>query len=130
MQDHHRIPTLDGVRGLAICVVMVLHFTNRTPGGDLANRIYLQVANAGWIGVDLFFVLSGFLITSLLLDAKGSPSYFRNFWARRALRIFPAYYACLLVWFVLIPTFATMHSAAPALAELQRDQVWFWTYLS
>ncbi|NVB82475.1 MAG: acyltransferase family protein [Kofleriaceae bacterium] len=81
------IAELDGLRGIAILMVMVHRFWPRTGIGVGAD-----VAGAGWIGVDLFFVISGFLITGILLDTKGEPGYFRNFYARRMLRIFPLYY--------------------------------------
>ncbi|MCA8955498.1 MAG: acyltransferase, partial [Planctomycetes bacterium] len=79
--------------------------------------------------VDLFFVLSGFLITGILLDAKGRPHYFRDFYLRRVLRIFPAYYALLLLFFVLLPL---LHNGAidRYLADSAPDQAWHWTYLS
>ena len=127
-----RIPALDGVRGLAILLVMALHFADRTAAGSVANRMYVQLADVGWAGVDLFFVLSGFLITGLLLDAKGTPNYLRTFWARRVLRIFPVYYLCLLAWFVLIPLLFPPHShfSQNALVELHGSQGWFWSYLS
>src|SRR5437016_9115013 len=84
------IPALDGLRGLAIVLVMLCHFL---PHGDqpssLAGRLFFFVARCGWCGVDLFFVLSGFLITGILLDSKGAGRFFRNFYARRTLRIFP-----------------------------------------
>jgi peptidoglycan/LPS O-acetylase OafA/YrhL len=80
------LPQLDGLRGLAILGVLVFH----------TGRFSL-----GWTGIVLFFVLSGFLITGILLDGKQRPAYFRNFYARRALRIFPAYYLVLgLTWWI------------------------------
>lgn len=87
-------PELDGARGLAIGLVLVLHFLSGPRG------VLQRLAGAGWIGVDLFFVLSGFLITRILLSALGSTNYFRNFYARRALRIWPLYYTVLAFAFL------------------------------
>jgi peptidoglycan/LPS O-acetylase OafA/YrhL len=75
--------------------------------------------------VDLFFVLSGFLITGLLLDSKGGPGYFRNFYARRTLRIFPLYYTVLALLFLVLP----LVTALPApLEDARRHQGWLWSY--
>jgi peptidoglycan/LPS O-acetylase OafA/YrhL len=79
---NQRIGELDGLRGIAILLVMLFHF-------------FTSVFAVGWIGVDLFFVLSGFLITGILLDSAGKPNYYLNFIARRALRIFPLYYVVI-----------------------------------
>jgi peptidoglycan/LPS O-acetylase OafA/YrhL len=82
-----RIPELDGIRGVAIALVLICHSFD----GSAAAGIM------GAMGVDLFFVLSGYLITTILLTAKSGPHYFRNFYVRRALRIFPLYYLLLIL---------------------------------
>src|SRR5436309_422851 len=86
-----RIPALDGIRGIAVIVVMLFHFTSYRgmQPNVLIDKVYYKAATAGWGFVDLFFVLSGFLITGILLEAKGQRSYFRVFYLRRFLRIFP-----------------------------------------
>ncbi|MFT3915031.1 MAG: acyltransferase [Anaeromyxobacteraceae bacterium] len=120
-------PGLDGVRGFAILAVMALHFVGDAHPTGLLDRLVVKTAGYGLLGVDLFFVLSGFLITGLLLEAKGKPHYFRNFYARRTLRIFPLYYAVLLVAFLLLPLVTTL---PPALEHARREQAWLWTYTS
>jgi peptidoglycan/LPS O-acetylase OafA/YrhL len=97
MADMKKIPQLDAVRGLAVLWVL-LHNTNIYPSWHLGF-----ISANGWMGVDLFFVLSGLLITGILLDAKQSEGYFRNFYARRCLRIWPLYYSALLFMFVIVP---------------------------
>src|SRR5262249_17045902 len=90
-----RIPALDGLRGLAVVAVVVCHVNWHYGGPFLVGRVsgpLAAVFACGWVGVDLFFVLSGFLITGILYDAKGSDGYFRNFYARRTLRIMPLYF--------------------------------------
>src|SRR5690349_3858611 len=93
-----RLPVLDGLRAVAILLVVPhnLNLIATFSGTQLA----VAALHRGWIGVQLFFVLSGFLITGILLDARDSPHYYRSFFVRRALRIFPLYYATLLVLFV------------------------------
>jgi peptidoglycan/LPS O-acetylase OafA/YrhL len=121
-------PALEGVRGIAVLLVLLYHFLS---GGD-PNRgmrsLHLKVAAAGWLGVDLFFVLSGYLITTILLSSKEDPHYFRNFYERRVRRIFPLYYAVLLIMLVIIPAFVGQRT--PALTRMLRDQWMFWFYLS
>jgi len=92
-----KIPQLDGVRGIAILLV-IIHNTDAFPSLHLD-----WISRYGWMGVDLFFVLSGFLITRILLDAKQSGGYFRNFYARRCLRIWPLYYSLLILMLVILP---------------------------
>lgn len=92
------VPALDGIRGLAILLVLGFHllWSNWVTGSRFLD-IIVQFRSAGWVGVDLFFALSGYLITGILLDTRDNPHFFRNFYARRALRIFPLYYAVLLI---------------------------------
>src|SRR4029078_1986191 len=88
-----RFPELDGLRGIAILLVMLLHFTMQLHDPvSVPAKVIKGVFGFGGSGVDLFFVLSGFLITGILYDAKGSTNYFRAFYARRALRILPPHY--------------------------------------
>lgn len=85
------IPALDGIRGIAILLVMLFH-------------LHLPGLSLGWAGVPLFFVLSGFLITQILLDEKSNSlyDYLRSFYIKRTLRIFPLFYAYLLINFLLL----------------------------
>src|SRR4051812_39004746 len=104
------IPALDGLRGIAILLVLFHHFTIYRPDRGL-DKWLANIPAAGWIGVDVFFVLSGFLITGILLDARDRRHYFRNFYARRALRIFPLYYLVVFVGLILLPKLPDMHTA-------------------
>jgi len=93
------ISELDGLRGMAILFVVLYHYLSWTHGTRMPwlKRIFAT----GWSGVDLFFVLSGFLIGGILLDTRESPRYFKTFYARRALRILPLYYVWIGIYFVL-----------------------------
>ncbi len=104
-QQADRVPELDGVRGLAIIFVLVYHIVRLNPSHvdhPIFDTIY-RIAEMGWCGVDIFFVLSGFLITSILLRTKSGEGYFRNFYARRILRIFPLYYVTITLIFLFMP---------------------------
>src|SRR5258706_4512290 len=126
-QPAGHIPALDGLRGVAILLVMLCHFLGLLKTGNhrLDSLLHLGFGH-GWVGVNLFFVLSGFLITGILLDAKNSPRYFRNFYARRTLRIFPLYYGVLFVCFAILPFFPGSNSAD--FLALRSRQGWLWAY--
>jgi peptidoglycan/LPS O-acetylase OafA/YrhL len=124
-----RLPALDGLRGLAVIIVVWHNASLTGPGFDDSGgaRLLNLVSNLGWMGVQLFFVLSGFLITGILLDEKGAPQQFRNFYMRRALRIFPLYYAVLIVAFIVLPALGSSPGWVVTNGSLE---VWYWTYLS
>jgi peptidoglycan/LPS O-acetylase OafA/YrhL len=89
-----RIKELDGLRALAILGVLLVHFRP-------IHRPFFDPMALGWAGVDLFFVISGFLITGILFKLRQHPTPFREFYWRRALRIFPPYYLVLLLILLL-----------------------------
>ena len=123
------LPALDGLRGIAILLVTAYHFISQASelvdSNGLASRLLSRFGRLGMHGVDLFFVLSGFLITRILLESKSGPGYFRNFYARRTLRIFPLYYGFLFVALVILPRLLP-HS--PTVASAGHGQAWVWTY--
>ena len=136
------LPVLDGIRGLAIVLVLFHHCTDMAvvTGADKAATLFLHW---GGFGVDLFFVLSGFLITGILADTRGHRRYFRSFYARRVLRIFPLYYAVCLFSFVVLPnlgpilagavgeqTAATIQTKLDRFGTVGADQWYYWAYLS
>jgi len=110
-EQAERDSALDGVRGLAVLMILLLHGFTVAPHGPLTGLLHNAVESL-FIGVDLFFVLSGFLITSILLRARGSPGYFRQFYWRRSLRIFPAYLLLVFASCVLLPLLLDPVSAA------------------
>jgi len=121
-------PTLDGVRALAILMVVLHNFSfDDAVLTGLSGRLLSMGTGGGWAGVTLFFVLSGFLITGILLDTQHERGHFRRFYLRRTLRIAPLYYAVLLVAFVVLPLAGTVPAAVRA---DQPQQIWLWTYLS
>ena len=90
-----QIPALDGVRGIAVLIVILHHGQLMMPDASPGWILLKSAFRLGWAGVDLFFVLSGFLITGILLDTRPASNYFQSFYARRILRIFPLYYVAL-----------------------------------
>ena len=109
-------PALDGLRGVASLLVVIYH------NFGFINKYFFF----GWLGLDIFFVLSGFLITDILLNTLETKHYLRNFYVRRMLRVFPLYYASLVIFLIVLP-------AIPGLpiqiSYFVNNQVWLWTYL-
>ncbi len=132
-----KMPELDSVRGVAILSVIFYHgfFWSNDPGGlfGLAH-IFVRLTGFGWLGVHLFFVLSGFLITGILEDSKNDDGYFRKFYIRRALRILPAFYGLLVVlafvpgqnWAYLVASFFYLSNFAPIL-HIRDTYPMFWS---
>ena len=108
------IPELDGLRGLAVLAVVIYHCHPR-----LAGTWLYGASLWGWAGVNLFFVLSGFLITSILLESREKPHYFRNFYVRRVLRIWPVYVLVLIVVYLEAPWFI-----GPTILEAVKTAPW------
>lgn len=103
---NERVRELDGVRGISIIVVVAFHLLKRADYFTNNETLHFltSLSSIGWVGVDIFFVLSGFLITSILLKTKGEKNYFKNFYVRRSLRIFPLYFVFIAVIISLLPT--------------------------
>ncbi|HZC25211.1 MAG TPA: acyltransferase, partial [Candidatus Binatia bacterium] len=108
MEKSTRIPSLDGIRGLAISLVLLWHIPIKVFRGHVPHHPLLSwlvdLGRFTWSGVDLFFVLSGFLIGGILLDAAGSASYFSTFYIRRAYRILPLYAVILVSTLIVYGT--------------------------
>jgi len=114
-------PALDGLRGIAVLGVFLAHYADiPVPGVWHHSPLWF-----GWVGVDLFFVLSGFLITGILFDSLGSARYFRNFYIRRTLRIFPLFYT---VWAICLLITPFVHVAWNRYVVAMMFYVGNWTY--
>jgi len=98
----NRFPALDGIRALAVTMVFLEHFGGGSHGGRILNLMNI-LRLRGWMGVDLFFVLSGFLITGILFDTRNDSHFFKRFYVRRCLRIFPVFYLVVAVLLALTP---------------------------
>jgi peptidoglycan/LPS O-acetylase OafA/YrhL len=122
LRPSRRLPELDGLRALAILPVILSHCYPETGWWRWTSFL----GKVGWMGVDLFFVLSGYLITGILLDTVDRKDYYRNFIIRRTLRIFPLYYVCLALFTVV--TKLTEHSQWGAI-RTWGGVGWFFAYL-
>ena len=122
--DARHYPALDGLRGMAAMLIVWHHFLQLTPAHGRVLSLLSIWLEFTWIGVDLFFVLSGFLITGILADAKGKKNFFRTFYGRRVLRIFPLYYATLIVVLLVLPAIGLHTGISP------ESQFSYWTYTS
>jgi peptidoglycan/LPS O-acetylase OafA/YrhL len=111
---------------MAVLMVLLLHFVGDVTPTSSVERAIVGVASYGNYGVELFFVLSGFLITGILYDTHNKPRYFRNFCMRRLLRIFPLYYGVLALVFFVAPLIPLLRG--PTLDYLADRQVWAWLY--
>jgi peptidoglycan/LPS O-acetylase OafA/YrhL len=109
-QTNSRIPALDGLRGLAILLVLFYHYGLFNSNHGLIVSLIQRTFSLFWTGVDLFFVLSGFLIGGILIDSRNSESYFRTFYLRRVCRIFPLYFLWLGLFFLVTRAAANAHS--------------------
>ncbi|MGA9584280.1 MAG: acyltransferase [Terracidiphilus sp.] len=120
-EGHTRFPELDGIRGLAILGVLLSHGASLSglfQDPSVTNMLFRYCTVPLWGGVDLFFALSGFLITGILLKTRSRQNYFRSFYARRILRIFPIYY------FVLTATLIGSHYSLKLAHQL--PPTWSW----
>lgn len=119
------IPELDAVRGIGIGLVLIDHFWPKSLG-----LLIFSLGHLGWIAMDSFFVLSGFLITGILVDTRSRPDYFSNYYIRRSLRIFPLYYLVLLAILILTHISQGGHGAENAMLIRQwGSPAWFYFYL-
>ncbi len=114
---------LDGIRAIAALMVMFFHFFASIKINTPTLSVLLKLSIFGQTGVTLFFVLSGFLITRILISTKHNTDYFKNFYLRRTLRIFPLYYLFLLIYYYIYPLiFNTGFTPI-------KDQLYFYAYI-
>jgi len=125
-----RIPELDGIRGLAILLVVLWHFVAvpMKPATHSGFAPIWTLLGVSWTGVDLFFVLSGFLIGGILLDNRESQNYFKSFYVRRVCRIFPIYYLLVFAYFAV--ALVDFGEKAGELKPLMNNPMPFWSYVT
>jgi peptidoglycan/LPS O-acetylase OafA/YrhL len=125
---NRKLQSLDGLRAVAILLVFCVHLQDHILVVNLPTFLIRMYASQGWMGVDLFFVLSGFLITGILLDTREVSNYFSGFYARRVLRIFPLYYLVLTA--VIIAGARINSPQVSALLPLPEDRWLYFCYLT
>jgi peptidoglycan/LPS O-acetylase OafA/YrhL len=111
------IPEFDGIRGMAVTLVIIAHFF----------PFLGPTTDIGWISVDSFFVLSGYLITNILISSRHQKKYFRNFYARRVLRVFPVYYFLLIVTLFILPL--VLRSLPAGYDYFLKNRIFYFAYL-
>lgn len=122
------MPILESYRGIACLLVFFVHiyFSQSQKNPSFFAIIYNKILSIGWCGVDAFFVLSGFLITGILLDNQKNSHYFKHFYVRRILRIFPLYYVTLAIFLFLLRSVLNQDEGYLYLVSVQN---WYWLYL-
>jgi peptidoglycan/LPS O-acetylase OafA/YrhL len=118
------VASLEGVRGIAIAVFLLHNLSLSEERRTLAEKLWTLLVEFGWAGIALGFVLSGFLVTGILLDDRDVPraGSLRSFWVRRALRVVPLYYGLLLAYVLVAPQFE------PALRMPWTESIWYWAF--
>jgi len=124
----HKLRSLDGLRAIAIILVFLHHMKGQMPVVNWFTFYLTEYLHQGWMGVDLFFVLSGFLITGILLDTREASNYFTGFYARRVLRIFPLYYVVLTT--VIIAGCLLNSPDVTATLPLPKDRWLYYCYMT
>jgi peptidoglycan/LPS O-acetylase OafA/YrhL len=115
-------PALDGVRGIAILVFLLHNLSFVEARATLSEKLWTAVVEFGWAGISLGFVLTGFLVTEILLEDKGKPGWIRSFYLRRVLRVVPLFYAIILAYVIVGP------HLGPSLDIPWREAIWYWVF--
>src|ERR1700721_2845624 len=121
--NNSRLPELDGLRAIAILLVLFSHHLAPIP---IASIRY--VVEMGWVGVDLFFVLSGFLIGGILLDQRRATNYYRVFYLRRFLRIVPLYALLVIPGLLSLSLGLQSYFAGHSMADMSPYGMWVWVF--
>lgn len=118
-----RFPALDGIRAMAVTLVFIDHFGGGAHSGRVLQFVR-EICTRGWVGVDLFFVLSGFLITGILFDTRDDSHFFKRFFVRRSVRIFPVFYLVVAILLALTPILQYQWRAGHLLFLVYMGNLW------